>query len=147
MTSHELMLSNLFPRPHHTLSISCSFFILPNISMLLNGQNPSLPLSFVFPILLEGPTLFEPSLPWQFCSLQNRIPSSLLSKTTLSPRVLKAPHHPVWSSRLISPSASRFFHLTFSFMLTSSFPEKFSLDSGHCQVLSLPGSLTTKLKD
>lgn len=44
------MLNNLFPAPRHMLSTSRSFFIfpcmgLPNISTLLNGQTPWMPLT------------------------------------------------------------------------------------------------------
>lgn len=50
MTPHDFVLNNLFPVPHHMLSTSRSFFIfpcmgLPNISTLLNGQTPWMPLT------------------------------------------------------------------------------------------------------
>lgn len=156
MTFHDFS-SLTQPGSHHMLSISCSFCIflhmgLPNIPTLLNGQTPSLPLSLSFLFYRGIPSSLSPprTSPHLPTSLQNKIPSippSRPPKADLSTPALNAPRPPVWPSPLISPSPFCLFHLPSSLMLISSFTGKPSLDSDHCQFLSLPGSLTIKLKD
>ena len=151
-----LQLNYLFPGPHHTLSVSGSFCIfphtrIPNSCTLQHGQIPLLPPSLFF--------LFYWGIPSSLSRLRisPHRPSTVYSAERDSlpatcPRPASPPGlwgpcpllcgHPCWPApsllaSFIFPSHLRLYHL-----FLENLPH-----SGRCQVLSLPSSLTIKLKD